>query len=85
MASSLVYFLLLFPSSSPYLVGARGVAGGAVWAPSKPVPRAGSLERPGVRGEDADDDEGWPPSLMFFFSFDLFGRGSDGFIFFSFD
>ena len=54
-------------SIAPYLVGARGVAGGAVWAPSKPpVPRAGSLERPGVRGEDAEDEEGCPLSLMVF-------------------
>jgi hypothetical protein len=47
-----------FTLLSSYLVGALGVAGGHVMEPSKcdtHVPRAGSLERPGVRGDEEDE------------------------------
>jgi hypothetical protein len=82
-ACIIIFFLFLFLSLSPHLVGARGVAGGAVAAPSNaPVPKAGSLERPGVRGEDAaDEEEGSLMSFFFFFSFEKKSENQSHFFF----
>jgi hypothetical protein len=52
------------PSCAALTLRRRRGAGGAPSNP--PVPRAGRLERPGVRGEDAEDEEGCPLSLMVF-------------------